>query len=109
MVMVIERIAVADAWLPNGQRYGVVATKHNGDFPGTGRDTLFAVEQYGRRSSWYGVVKAWGFLTEQDALTFLTSTSERRYETAIDEYDVRQGLGVPEAYVNQHMIDLSSG
>lgn len=100
---VIERIALGEARTADGRHYGVIACRHDREWPGTESAVTFAVEEYQHRNGCYGIVQAWGFFVEADAWNFIASDRmivitvyDLRGETTT-EY--RRGLGLGDGAV----------
>jgi hypothetical protein len=104
-IFVVDRVALGEAVGVDGTRYGVIATKHNKDWPGTGSPVTFAVERYAVQDGALVPVEAWGFFKEEECYLFLTSRGkvkntvyDRNGEAGIS---IRQGLKVPEGLVSR--------
>lgn len=101
--LVIERIALGEARTADGRHYGVIACRHDRDWPGTASPITFAVEEYRHRNGCYGVVRAWGFHCEENAWHFLTSDGYIRVTTydlmGRETIDIRLGLGISDGSI----------
>jgi len=109
---VIERIALGEARTADGRHYGVIASRHDCEWPGAESVVTFAVEEYQYRHGSYGVVRAWGFYDEADAWRFLTSDGHIRLVTydhqGREVSEVRRGLGVGDGAVSRSVVKLSA-
>ena len=88
-------------------RFGVIATRHNRNWPGTDSPVTFAVEGYGWKDRFYGVVFMWGFFDEQSCYDFLNGQGQRQYPVW-DQYgtpgmsEPRTLLGIRDAYIRRY-------
>lgn len=105
-LFVVETIEIGKAWLPDGRQYDVVAMRHNRCWTGTDSPITFAVYEHGIREEFRGIISAVGFLKEEECYDYLTAHGAREYYGRDNDgsviRNVRQGLGIPHAYVVRH-------
>lgn len=88
-------------------KFGVVATPHNRNWPGTDSPITFAVEGYGFKDNFYGVLYMWGFFDEQSCYDFLNGIGPKQYPV-YDRFgtpgmcEPRKRLGIPDTYIRRY-------